>query len=175
MSSATPWAADLGPLEIERDPLPEPPLAPEIDKAPGPVDRDDQEGPTAGAEGARAARRPLGRAGETRRCASRCSHGRRLHDGTWPDAIHRINGHECTSGNRERKRDQDRQSNEERDVGAQPHGHEAPHRSGDNALHPRTMTELLAVRQYRKVPIPTRLMVASYQSQRYSTRPTPET
>lgn len=35
---------------IERDPTPEPPLAAELDEAPGPVDREDQEGPTAGAE-----------------------------------------------------------------------------------------------------------------------------
>jgi zinc protease len=43
-------AADLGPIVIERDPLPEAPLTSELDEAPGPVDQDDQEGPTAGAE-----------------------------------------------------------------------------------------------------------------------------
>lgn len=43
-------AAGLGRMVIERDPLPEPPLAPEVHDAPGPVDQDDQEGPTAGAE-----------------------------------------------------------------------------------------------------------------------------
>jgi predicted Zn-dependent peptidase len=43
-------AANLGPIVIERDAIPEPPLAPELDESPGPVDRDDQEGPTAGAE-----------------------------------------------------------------------------------------------------------------------------
>lgn len=43
-------AENLGPIVIERDPIPEPPLAPEVDESPGPVDRDDQEGPTAGAE-----------------------------------------------------------------------------------------------------------------------------
>jgi zinc protease len=43
-------AAGLGPIVIERDPLPEPPLAPEVDEPPGPIDQDDQEGPTAGAE-----------------------------------------------------------------------------------------------------------------------------
>jgi zinc protease len=43
-------AAALGPIVIERDPLPEAPLASELDETPGPVDQDDQEGPTAGAE-----------------------------------------------------------------------------------------------------------------------------
>jgi hypothetical protein len=43
-------AAGLGPIVIERDPLPEAPLASELDETPGPVDQDDQEGPTAGAE-----------------------------------------------------------------------------------------------------------------------------
>jgi zinc protease len=43
-------AAGLGHIVIERDPLPEPPLAPEVDEAPGPIDQEDQEGPTAGAE-----------------------------------------------------------------------------------------------------------------------------
>jgi hypothetical protein len=35
---------------IERDPQPEAPLAPETDESPRPVDQDDREGPTAGAE-----------------------------------------------------------------------------------------------------------------------------
>jgi zinc protease len=43
-------AAGLGPIVIERDPLPEAPLASEVDETPGPVDQDDLEGPTAGAE-----------------------------------------------------------------------------------------------------------------------------
>jgi predicted Zn-dependent peptidase len=43
-------AAGLGPIVIERDPLPEPPLPSETDEAVGPVDKDDHEGPTAGAE-----------------------------------------------------------------------------------------------------------------------------
>jgi zinc protease len=43
-------AANLGRIVIERDPIVEPPLAPELDESPGPVDRDEQEGPTAGAE-----------------------------------------------------------------------------------------------------------------------------
>ena len=43
-------AEALGRIVIERDPTPEPPLAAELDEAPGPVDREDQEGPTAGAE-----------------------------------------------------------------------------------------------------------------------------
>jgi zinc protease len=43
-------AEGLGPLVIERDPTPEPSLPTEPDEVPGPVDRDDAEGPTAGAE-----------------------------------------------------------------------------------------------------------------------------
>jgi predicted Zn-dependent peptidase len=43
-------AAGLGPIVIERDPILGPPLASEMEETPGPVDMDDQEGPTAGAE-----------------------------------------------------------------------------------------------------------------------------
>ena len=43
-------AAGFAPIEIERDPLAEAPLASELDEPPGPVDRDEEEGPTAGAE-----------------------------------------------------------------------------------------------------------------------------
>jgi predicted Zn-dependent peptidase len=43
-------AASLGPIVIERDAIPEPPLPSELEETPGPIDRDDQEGPTAGAE-----------------------------------------------------------------------------------------------------------------------------
>ena len=43
-------AAGFAPIEIERDPIPEPPLASEQDEPPGPVDKDEEEGPTAGAE-----------------------------------------------------------------------------------------------------------------------------
>ena len=43
-------AEDLGPMVIERDAAPEPPLPTDEEESPGPVDRDDQEGPTAGAE-----------------------------------------------------------------------------------------------------------------------------
>jgi predicted Zn-dependent peptidase len=43
-------AAGFTPLEIERDPLAEAPLASEQDEPPGPVDKDEEEGPTAGAE-----------------------------------------------------------------------------------------------------------------------------
>jgi predicted Zn-dependent peptidase len=43
-------AEGLGAMIIERDPAPEPPLPTEPEEAPGPVDREDQEGPTAGAE-----------------------------------------------------------------------------------------------------------------------------
>jgi predicted Zn-dependent peptidase len=43
-------AAGLGPIVIERDPLPVAPTASDSDEAPGPVDSDEQEGPTAGAE-----------------------------------------------------------------------------------------------------------------------------
>jgi hypothetical protein len=42
--------AGLGRVVIERDDVAEPPLAPEHDEPPHPVDRDDREGPTAGAE-----------------------------------------------------------------------------------------------------------------------------
>jgi hypothetical protein len=43
-------AASFAPVEIERDPSPEPPLTAEQGEAPGPFDKDDEEGPTAGAE-----------------------------------------------------------------------------------------------------------------------------
>ncbi len=43
-------AAGFTPLEIERDALAEAPLASEQDEPPGPVDKDEEEGPTAGAE-----------------------------------------------------------------------------------------------------------------------------
>ncbi len=43
-------AAGLGPIMSERDPLPEALLTSEMDETPGPVDHEDQEGPTAGAE-----------------------------------------------------------------------------------------------------------------------------
>jgi zinc protease len=43
-------AASLGTIVIERDPIVEPQPVGEPDEAPGPVDREDQEGPTAGAE-----------------------------------------------------------------------------------------------------------------------------
>jgi predicted Zn-dependent peptidase len=43
-------AANLGPIVIERDPLPEALLTSEMDETPRPVDQDDLEGPTAGAE-----------------------------------------------------------------------------------------------------------------------------
>jgi predicted Zn-dependent peptidase len=43
-------SAGLGPIVIERDPVPDMPPAPELDEVPGPVDQEDQEGPTAGAE-----------------------------------------------------------------------------------------------------------------------------
>ncbi|MEX1169292.1 MAG: pitrilysin family protein [Chloroflexota bacterium] len=43
-------AAGFAPIEIERDPLPEPLLASEQDEPPGPLDQDEEEGPTAGAE-----------------------------------------------------------------------------------------------------------------------------
>jgi zinc protease len=43
-------AAQLGPMVIERDAAADSPAAAEPDDVPGPVDRDDQEGPTAGAE-----------------------------------------------------------------------------------------------------------------------------
>ncbi len=43
-------AAGFAPIEIERDPIAEAPLASELDEPPGPVDRDEEEGPTAGAE-----------------------------------------------------------------------------------------------------------------------------
>lgn len=43
-------AAGLGPIVIERDPVPEVLPTSETDEAPGPVDKDEQEGPTAGAE-----------------------------------------------------------------------------------------------------------------------------
>lgn len=43
-------AEQLGTMVIERDATPEPPLAPDLEESLGPVDRDDQEGPTAGAE-----------------------------------------------------------------------------------------------------------------------------
>jgi hypothetical protein len=44
-------AAGLGPIVIERDPIPEfGPSAAEAEAAQGPVDVDDQDGPTAGAE-----------------------------------------------------------------------------------------------------------------------------
>jgi predicted Zn-dependent peptidase len=43
-------AAGFAPIVVERDPLPEPPLTSEHDEPPHPVDQDDAEGPTAGAE-----------------------------------------------------------------------------------------------------------------------------
>ena len=43
-------AAGFAPFVIERDPLPEPLLASEQDEPPGPIDKDEAEGPTAGAE-----------------------------------------------------------------------------------------------------------------------------
>ncbi len=43
-------AAGLGPIVIERDDVVEPAPPPEPEAAPGPVDREDEEGPTAGAE-----------------------------------------------------------------------------------------------------------------------------
>jgi zinc protease len=43
-------AAGFTPLEVERDPLAQAPLASEQDEPPGPVDKDEEEGPTAGAE-----------------------------------------------------------------------------------------------------------------------------
>ncbi|HEX5148775.1 MAG TPA: pitrilysin family protein [Candidatus Limnocylindrales bacterium] len=43
-------AAALGPIVIERDPVPEPPLPGELEETPRPIDEEDQEGPTAGAE-----------------------------------------------------------------------------------------------------------------------------
>jgi predicted Zn-dependent peptidase len=43
-------AAALGRIVIERDPVPEPPLPSEEEETPRPVDQEDQEGPTAGAE-----------------------------------------------------------------------------------------------------------------------------
>jgi hypothetical protein len=42
--------AGLGPIVIERDPVPEPPLPSEEEETPRPIDEDDLEGPTAGAE-----------------------------------------------------------------------------------------------------------------------------
>jgi hypothetical protein len=42
--------AALGPIVIERDPAPDAPPPTEPEETPGPVDRDDEEGPTAGAE-----------------------------------------------------------------------------------------------------------------------------
>jgi zinc protease len=42
--------AGFAPVTVERDPLPEPPLASEQDEPPRPVDQDEAEGPTAGAE-----------------------------------------------------------------------------------------------------------------------------
>jgi predicted Zn-dependent peptidase len=43
-------AAGFAPIDIERDPLVEPPLSSEQDEPPHPVDQDEEEGPTAGAE-----------------------------------------------------------------------------------------------------------------------------
>lgn len=43
-------AASLGPIVIERDPVPEPLLPGQLEETPRPIDEEDQEGPTAGAE-----------------------------------------------------------------------------------------------------------------------------